>query len=119
MKVWSKVAVVIPAFNEKATLRWVVQGVLAHASLVIVVDDGSTDGTADVVADLPVILLRNERNEGKAASLWRGAHEALRHQVACGIDVRQRLPVIGIGRRGFGMPGPARNYSVFPAIQTG
>ena len=88
MKVQSNVAVVIPAFNEKATLRWVVQGVLAHASLVIVVDDGSTDGTADVVADLPVILLRNERNEGKAASLWRGAHEALRRHAdaVCTID---------------------------------
>ena len=88
MKVQSNVAVVIPAFNEKATLRWVVQGVLAHASLVIVVDDGSTDGTADVVADLPVILLRNERNDGKAASLWRGAHEALRRHAdaVCTID---------------------------------
>ncbi|MEO8976426.1 MAG: glycosyltransferase family 2 protein [Casimicrobiaceae bacterium] len=88
MNVQSNVAVVIPAFNEKATLRWVVQRVLAHASLVIVVDDGSTDGTADVVADLPVILLRNERNEGKAASLWRGAHEALRRhaEAVCTID---------------------------------
>jgi glycosyltransferase involved in cell wall biosynthesis len=88
MKVQASVAVVIPAFNEKATLRWVVQGVRAHASLVIVVDDGSTDGTSDVVADLPVILLRNERNEGKAASLWRGAHEALRRgaTAVCTID---------------------------------
>jgi glycosyltransferase involved in cell wall biosynthesis len=73
----SDVAVVIPAYNEKATLRYVAQGALAHAALVIVVDDGSTDGTAEVVADLPVVLLRNPRNEGKAASLWRGALEAL------------------------------------------
>jgi glycosyltransferase involved in cell wall biosynthesis len=70
-------AVVVPAFNEAATIRDVVAGVLRHVSVVIVVDDGSTDGTADAVAGLPVTVLRNARNLGKAACIWLGAQEAI------------------------------------------
>jgi glycosyltransferase involved in cell wall biosynthesis len=46
--------------------------------LVIVVDDGSADGTSSALADLDVVLLRNAVNLGKAASLRRGAEEAMR-----------------------------------------
>ncbi len=70
-------AVVIPAYNEAKTVRDIAQRALAQAQQVIVVDDGSCDFTADVVRDLPVILLCNETNQGKAASLWRGAWHAL------------------------------------------
>ena len=62
-------AVVIPAYNEAATIRDVAQRALREAELVIVVDDGSTDGTAAALAGLEVVLLRNEANSGKAASL--------------------------------------------------
>jgi glycosyltransferase involved in cell wall biosynthesis len=44
---------------------------------VIVVDDGSTDGTAKALVGLPLALLRNPTNCGKAASLWRGFQQAL------------------------------------------
>jgi glycosyltransferase involved in cell wall biosynthesis len=71
-------AVVIPAYNEAATIRDVAQRALQQAALVIVVDDGSSDGTAAALADLDVVLLRNDGNRGKAASLRRGADEALR-----------------------------------------
>jgi glycosyltransferase involved in cell wall biosynthesis len=70
--------VVIPAYNEAATIRDVVQRALRQAHLVIVVDDGSADGTASALADLDVVLLRNAANLGKAASLRRGAEEAMR-----------------------------------------
>ena len=72
-------ALVIPAYNEAATIRDVVIRALAHVEPVIVVDDGSTDGTADVLADLPVTVLRNPRNQGKAASLRLGLARALRN----------------------------------------
>jgi glycosyltransferase involved in cell wall biosynthesis len=70
-------AVVIPAYNEAATIRDVAERALRQLPLVIVVDDGSTDGTAGALAGLDVVLLRNAANSGKAASLRRGADEAL------------------------------------------
>ncbi len=72
------VVTVIPAYNEAQTLRAVVVGVLRHCPQVIVVDDGSTDSTAASIADLPITLVRNPRNLGKAASLWAGMRVALR-----------------------------------------
>ncbi len=64
--------VLIPAFNEAATIRGLVERALAATPHVIVVDDGSTDGTGARLAGLPVTVLTNERNLGKAGSLWRG-----------------------------------------------
>jgi glycosyltransferase involved in cell wall biosynthesis len=72
-----KFAVVIPAYNEAATIREVVAASLAQCDEVIVVDDCSTDATSAELTGMPVILLRNERNSGKAASLWRGMQAAM------------------------------------------
>ena len=72
-----RLAGVIPANNEVATIRDVAERTLAQLPQVIVVDDGSTDGTADALAGLPVTLVRNPRNLGKSASLWRGIALAL------------------------------------------
>ena len=73
------VSIVIPCFNEAETLEAIVDKVLA-APLddmeVIVVDDGSTDGTAEVLRDAvaPRVakVLRHERNRGKGAALRTG-----------------------------------------------
>ena len=73
----ARLAAVIPAYNEVATIRDVAERTLALLRSVIVVDDGSTDGTAAALAGLPVTLIRNPRNLGKAASLWRGIALAL------------------------------------------
>lgn len=70
-------AVVIPVHNEGMTIRDVAQRALRHASQVFVVDDGSTDDTAQALHGLQVVLLRNPSNLGKAASLWRGFHAAM------------------------------------------
>ena len=74
----TNVAVVIPALNEALRIREVVEGALAHCDLVILVDDGSDDGTAEVVADLPVAVLRHATRMGKGAGLRDGFEEALR-----------------------------------------
>lgn len=70
-------AVVIPAYNEAATIHAIAKTALQYARYVIVVDDGSQDTTFTEVVDLPVALLRNTDNEGKAATLWRGMQYAL------------------------------------------
>ena len=73
----SDCAVVIPAFNEAATIRALVKRVLSQMEQVIVVDDGSTDGTSAELADLDVTVLNNAQNSGKAASLQHGFRYAL------------------------------------------
>ena len=73
----AKTVVVIPAYNEAATIRELAERVLKIVPDVVVVDDGSSDSTGEQLAGLPVVVLRNERNLGKAASLWKGFEHAL------------------------------------------
>lgn len=74
------VVVLIPAYNEAATIRDLVERALKTVPNVVVVDDGSSDATSSRLNDLPITLLRNERNLGKAASLWKGFDYALTHE---------------------------------------
>jgi glycosyltransferase involved in cell wall biosynthesis len=76
-------SVVVPCFNEQETISEIVDAVLASEVVgeVIVVDDGSTDGSAKILAELAlddsrVRVLTNEVNRGKGASLRRGFAEA-------------------------------------------
>lgn len=69
--------VVIPAYNEAHTVGNVAMRARQQCPHVIVVDDGSTDGTAGALAGLDVTVLRNEKNLGKAGSLCRGFELAL------------------------------------------
>ena len=73
----TRVALIIPAYNEVGTIRDVAQRALSHNPWLIIVDDGSSDGTADALAGLPVTLLRNPGNRGKGESLARGMRQAL------------------------------------------
>ncbi len=72
------VAVVIPALNEALRIRQVVEEALQHFPHVIVVDDGSSDGTAACIADLPVSVLRHPQRRGKGEALRSGFAEANR-----------------------------------------
>jgi len=81
------IAVIIPALNERLRIREVVEGALRHADRVIVIDDGSDDGTGEAVGDLAITLLRHETRQGKGASLRDGFAEALRQGVAAAISM--------------------------------
>ncbi|MDT5269257.1 MAG: hypothetical protein QOH49_1443 [Acidobacteriota bacterium] len=72
-------SVVVPAYNEEATLAAVVEKLLAlpHLLEVVVVDDCSTDGTHEVAQGLAaahpqVRFVRHERNSGKTEALRTG-----------------------------------------------
>jgi glycosyltransferase involved in cell wall biosynthesis len=81
------VSVVIPVYNERESVRplagellEVLRG-LGRQSEIVFVDDGSTDGTSEILADLAarepeVIIVRLRRNFGKAAALMAGFREA-------------------------------------------
>lgn len=71
--------VVIPAYNEAATVRDVAMRARQQCTNVVVVDDGSTDSTCRAATGLDVTILRNEENCGKAGSISRGFEHALAH----------------------------------------
>lgn len=73
----SNIFVVVPALNEAKTIRALIDGVLRHVTEVIVVDDGSEDGTSGQLDGLPITVLRHESRRGKAAGLVTGIHQAL------------------------------------------
>ncbi|MBS0571081.1 MAG: glycosyltransferase family 2 protein [Proteobacteria bacterium] len=74
--------VVIPALNEERAIRAVAQDALAHCRNVIVVDDGSSDGTSAAIADLPVERIRHAAPQGKASALQDGFRRALERGAA-------------------------------------
>ncbi len=72
-----RACVIIPTFNESKTIAGLIQQVQSSGLEVIVIDDGSTDNTADIAEASKAQLLRNVKNLGKGASLAKGYDFAL------------------------------------------
>ena len=79
-----KLSVVMPVYNERATLREVIGKVLASPLQIdlVCVDDYSTDGSREILADLQqrypqMRVLLQPKNLGKGAALRRGFQEAI------------------------------------------
>lgn len=68
-------AVIIPAFGEEARIAATVEAAagIPGADLVLVVDDGSADGTARAAEQAGAIVVRHGRNRGKGAAMETGA----------------------------------------------
>lgn len=73
-----KVSVVIPAFNEEKSVKHVIDTVKQVKSItqIIVVDDGSTDNTYNIVSKIEdVILLKHSKNKGKGSAMKTGLNK--------------------------------------------
>ena len=73
-----QVSVIIPAYNELNTILTVVESVLALdvSKQIIIVDDGSTDGTREIISSLKgrsgIEVVLQEQNQGKGAAIQAG-----------------------------------------------
>jgi len=74
----TEVVAVIPAYNEARFIGSVVLQTRALVDQVIVVDDGSTDGTGEIARAAGAIVVRHEQNQGKGKALRTGLNEARR-----------------------------------------
>lgn len=72
-----KACVLIPTYNNAGTLADVLHDVLQYTQQVIVVNDGSTDNTAEILKNFPrVHVLKHSPNKGKGMALRNGFKEA-------------------------------------------
>ncbi len=71
-----KTCVIIPVYNNAGTITDVVQRTLRYCKDVIVVDDGSTDGSSDSLSELGAVVVRYIDNRGKGYALKTGFKEA-------------------------------------------
>jgi glycosyltransferase involved in cell wall biosynthesis len=126
------VLALVPAHDEAPRIAAVVRGALAHLP-VLVVDDGSTDGTAAVAREAGAEVLEQRPNAGKGAALRAG----FRHALEAGYDAvvtldgdgqhdpaeipaflaafaaapDGRRPDLVVGRRDFGQMPPTRRLA--------
>lgn len=77
-----KVSIIIPVYNEKSTIEEILRRVKAEeiATEILVIDDGSIDGTRDILGNLDqdsqVRVILHDRNRGKGAAVRTGFQNA-------------------------------------------
>lgn len=68
----NNICVVIPTFNEAKVIASLAAKIKSLGHDILVIDDGSNDGTGELAKDGGAIVLRNEQKMGKGASLRKG-----------------------------------------------
>ncbi len=80
-----KLSIIIPVFNEKETIEEVIQRVIKAPTLdyekeIIVINDGSTDGTEAILEkikkEIPILVFHHHQNLGKGAAIKTGIEKA-------------------------------------------
>lgn len=82
------ISVLIPAYNEELLISKVLRAMPAFIDHVIVVDDGSTDNTAQIATSFKAIIISHNGNRGVGASIQTGINAALQlnSDILVGID---------------------------------
>lgn len=86
-----RVCTIIPVYDNAGTVRDIVERSLKFCPDVIVVDDGSGDGSSDQVKELDVQVIRYKKNQGKGQALKTGFKKA----AELGFDVAITLDADG------------------------
>jgi len=117
-------SIILPVYNEAESVR---EGIERLAALgldaeIIVVDDGSTDGTAEILGSLGGIkVVRNEENTGYGAAIKRGLEEASCDRIliidADGSYPYERVPELLAGLDRYDMVIGARPSSSFSPVR--
>lgn len=74
-----KVCLLLPAYNESKTIGQIIQESSEFISEIVVIDDGSSDETAEIATAAGVVCLANATNCGKGSALRKGFAYALAH----------------------------------------
>jgi len=72
-----RTCVIIPTFNESKAIAGLISRIRQLGLEAIVIDDGSSDDTVEIAQACGAIVLRNESNLGKGASLIKGYNYAI------------------------------------------
>ena len=92
----TQVYVIIPAYNEARVISRVVSEVDRAGYTVIVVDDGSSDATAELAQAAGATLIRHPFNLGQGAALQSGIEYALAQGAECIVTFECRRPAPGV-----------------------
>ena len=124
----ASILALIPAYQEGPRIAAVVERTQVHLP-VVVVDDGSTDDTADRAVAAGALVIRQVPNAGKGAALRRGFRHALEHEADAVVTLdadgqhdpaeiprflaafEHGRPELVIGRRNFRTMPPVRRLS--------
>ena len=72
-----RVCIIIPTYNNEKTLRRVLDGVLGYTTHIIVVNDGATDSTSEILKNYPQLtVIDHAANAGKGTALANGFRKA-------------------------------------------
>jgi len=88
--------VIIPTYNNARSLETIIRGILAFTDQVIVVNDGSTDKTRQILLNYPSLFtIHLKKNKGKGFAIRQGFKEALKQGFSYAITIDsdgQHLP---------------------------